>query len=208
MSVLERAHHAYLDTGETLRAVRCAFWVGMFSAVRGEMARSTGWFGRAQRLLERDCVERGYLLAAVMMQQEASGHYEAAHATTVDAIGIGERFGDPDLVALSLREQGRMLVELARCDLHVHSVHSTDTGSFALRRAGLGESNTEPERVYDVCVRRGMTFMTVSDHNTLDGALRIAHPPRTFLSVGVTTPFPEDDVPLHVLVWGLSEEGH
>jgi hypothetical protein len=24
----------------------------------------------------------------------------------------------------------------------------------------------------------------------------------------VTTPFPEDDVPLHVLVWGLSEEGH
>ena len=114
MSVLERAHHAYLDEGETLRAVRCAFWVGMFSAIRGELARSTGWFGRAHRLLgrdERDSVERGYLLAAVMMQQEESGDYEAAHATTLEAIGIGERFGDADLVALALREQGRMLLD-------------------------------------------------------------------------------------------------
>ena len=26
---LERAHHLYVDTGEVLRAVRCAFWVGI-----------------------------------------------------------------------------------------------------------------------------------------------------------------------------------
>src|SRR6201999_4383776 len=30
----------------------------------------------------------------------------------------------------------------------------------------------------------------------------------TFLSEEVTTRFPEDDVPLHVLVWGLTEEDH
>ena len=36
-----------------------------------------------------------------------------------------------------------------------------------------------------------MRFVTISDHNTLEGALRIAHLPDTFLSVEVTTRFPE-----------------
>jgi glycosyltransferase involved in cell wall biosynthesis/predicted metal-dependent phosphoesterase TrpH len=97
---------------------------------------------------------------------------------------------------------------VSRCDLHVHSVYSTDSGSYALRRARLGESYTPPERVYRTCRSRGMSLITISDHNTVDGALRIAHEPGTFLSVEVTTQFPEDSVPLHVLVWGLSEEDH
>lgn len=95
-----------------------------------------------------------------------------------------------------------------RCDLHVHSVHSTDSGNFALRRARMGESYTQPDRVYETCLRRGMTLVTITDHNTLEGALRIADRPNTFLSEEVTTRFPEDDVPLHVLVWDLSEEDH
>jgi glycosyltransferase involved in cell wall biosynthesis len=95
-----------------------------------------------------------------------------------------------------------------RCDLHVHSLHSTDSGNFALRRARLGESFTEPERVYETCLRRGMSLVTITDHNTVEGALRIADRPNTFLSEEVTTRFPEDDVPLHVLVWRLSEEDH
>jgi glycosyltransferase involved in cell wall biosynthesis/predicted metal-dependent phosphoesterase TrpH len=97
---------------------------------------------------------------------------------------------------------------VSRCDLHVHSIHSTDSGSYALRQARLGESYTAPERVYRTCRSRGMSFVTISDHNTVEGALRIAHEPGTFLSVEVTTQFPEDEVPLHVLVWGLSEEDH
>jgi len=97
---------------------------------------------------------------------------------------------------------------VSRCDLHVHSVHSTDSGNYALRRARLGESYTEPERVYRVCKARGMTHVTISDHNTVEGALRIADRPDTFLSVEVTTRFPEDEVPLHVLVWNLSEQDH
>jgi glycosyltransferase involved in cell wall biosynthesis len=97
---------------------------------------------------------------------------------------------------------------MSRCDLHVHSIHSTDSGNYALRRASLGESYTPPERVYRACKARGMTLVTISDHNTLEGALRIAHLPDTFLSVEVTTRFPEDDVPLHVLVWNLTEEDH
>ena len=97
---------------------------------------------------------------------------------------------------------------MSRCDLHVHSIHSTDSGNYALRRARLGESYTPPERVYRACRARGMRFVTISDHNTVEGALRIAHEPDTFLSVEVTTQFPEDSVPLHVLVWGLTEHDH
>jgi DNA-binding CsgD family transcriptional regulator len=114
VSGLERAHHLYVDTGEVLRAVRCAFWVGINLALRGEMARATGWFGRAQRLVERekrDCVERGYLLVPVMLQHEASGDWEAAYATAADAAEIGERFGEADLFALAVHEQGHALVK-------------------------------------------------------------------------------------------------
>jgi glycosyltransferase involved in cell wall biosynthesis len=95
-----------------------------------------------------------------------------------------------------------------RCDLHVHSRFSTDSGNFALRRARLGESYTDPLRVYRTARARGMRFVTITDHNTVEGALRIAHLPDTFLSVEVTTRFPEDDLPLHVLVWNLTEEEH
>jgi glycosyltransferase involved in cell wall biosynthesis/predicted metal-dependent phosphoesterase TrpH len=104
-------------------------------------------------------------------------------------------------------ESGR-LPPPTRCDLHVHSRFSTDSGSIALRRVRIGESFTDPARVDRVCRARGMDFVTISDHNTLDGALRIAEGPGTFLSEEVTTRFPEDDLPLHVLVWNLTEDDH
>jgi hypothetical protein len=56
----ERAHHAHLDVGERLRAVRCAFWIGINLTLRGEVGRASGWLGRARRLVDRedrDCVE-------------------------------------------------------------------------------------------------------------------------------------------------------
>ena len=101
-----------------------------------------------------------------------------------------------------------MTTTTARCDLHVHSVASTDSGNYALRKARLGESYTSPERVYELCRRRGMRFVTVSDHNTLEGVLRIAGRPSVFLSEEVTTAFAGDELPLHVLVWNLTERDH
>jgi DNA-binding CsgD family transcriptional regulator len=114
VSCLERAHHAYLGSGEAMRAARCAFWVGMNLALRGEMGRATGWLGRAQRLVERegrDCVERGYLLLPLMFELEATGDYEGAAATAAAAAGIGERFDDADLFALAVHSQGILLLK-------------------------------------------------------------------------------------------------
>src|SRR5437773_1745505 len=52
LRLLERAHQGYLKQGDTLRAVRCAVWLGHVSQYRGEIAQAGGWVARAQRLLE------------------------------------------------------------------------------------------------------------------------------------------------------------
>jgi DNA-binding CsgD family transcriptional regulator len=117
VSGLERAHHAYLDRGELLRAVRCAFWIGINLILRGEMGRASGWLGRARRLVERegrDCVEQGYLLMPLMFEHEAAGDREAAIATGAEAVATGERFGDADLFALAAQDQGILLIKQGR----------------------------------------------------------------------------------------------
>jgi DNA-binding NarL/FixJ family response regulator len=117
MSGLERAHHLYEDAGEHLRAVRCAFWIGMNLALRGEVGPATGWLARAHRLLEReerDSVERGYLMLPVVFQHEARGDLDAAAATAGEAAEVGERFGDADLFAIAVHAQGMYLVKHGR----------------------------------------------------------------------------------------------
>jgi len=117
MRILERAFRGYSDAGETRRAVRCAFWIGIQLALRGEMGPATGWLGRAQRLLDREqgeCVEQGYMLMPVVFQHEAEGDLEGASATAAAAAEIGERFGDYDLFALAIHVQGDILVRSGR----------------------------------------------------------------------------------------------
>jgi DNA-binding NarL/FixJ family response regulator len=113
----ERAHVQLLEHGEVARGVRCAFWLasGLFS--RGEMARGGGWIGRAQRLLEDrglDCAEQGFLLIPPALANLERGHPAEAHRLGGEAIAIGERFGETDLVTLGRLVQGRALVEMGR----------------------------------------------------------------------------------------------
>ncbi len=113
LGILERAHHAYLEAGEPLHAVRCAFWIGMNLALRGEMGPAGGWLGRGQRLLdreERDSVERGYMLLPASFERESAGDFATAAAIAAQAAEIGEQFGDRDLFALALHAQGNMLI--------------------------------------------------------------------------------------------------
>ena len=110
LRMLERAFSAHVNAGQCARAARCAFWLGFRLMMRAEMGRATGWFARAQRVLERDareCAERGYLLTPVVEQHLESGDYEAAYAAAAEAAAIGERCGDPDLVACARHQQGR-----------------------------------------------------------------------------------------------------
>jgi DNA-binding CsgD family transcriptional regulator len=119
VAALERARDAHLAAGEAPRAARCEFWIGHNMLFRGERVRARGSFLRAQRRLAddgRDCVERGWLLAPVWLEQMGQGDWETGCATAVEAAAIGERFGDADLVWLARDEQGRALVKLGRTD--------------------------------------------------------------------------------------------
>ena len=114
LRMLDRVHHLYLDAREDARAARCAFWMGLCLLFRGEAGPATGWFGRAQRLLEReglDCVEQGYLLLPLVEQQLLDSDSRAAHATAVRAADIGERFEEADLIACAHHLQGRALMQ-------------------------------------------------------------------------------------------------
>ncbi len=119
VAALEHAHQAWLAADEPARAVRCAFWIGHSMLFRGFGPQASGWFGRAERALERvtgECAEHGYLLVPVWLQQMGRGDYEAGHATTVAAEQIGERHDDADLTWIARDEQARALLNLGRVD--------------------------------------------------------------------------------------------
>ena len=146
---LERVHYSNLDAGEVPRAARCTWWIGLNLLMRGEAAPASGWFARGERLLERDeldCVERGYLRLAVMLQHFADGDFEAAHALAADAVKIGERFGDRDLVAMGVMDQGHALLELGRTKeglrLVDESMIAVTTGELSPIVAGILYCNT------------------------------------------------------------------
>jgi DNA-binding CsgD family transcriptional regulator len=115
LSFLERAHHAYLEAGDHLAAFRCAFWVGINHALRGEMGPAGGWLGRAHQLVgEEESIERGYLLIPLVFQHEAGGDFAAAAAVAADAAAIAKRFGHEEGYALSIQAQGSMLIKAGR----------------------------------------------------------------------------------------------
>ena len=116
MRLLGDACGRYAESGDACRAARCAFWIGMQLAIRGQMGPATGWFGRAHRLLEAEgeCVERAYLQMPVAFQREAEGDVDGAVETAAAAADAARRFGDPDLFPLALFAQGDVLVRNRR----------------------------------------------------------------------------------------------
>ncbi len=95
-----------------------------------------------------------------------------------------------------------------RIDLHVHSKHSKRPSQWILKKIDCPESFTEPLQLYDIAKRRGMTHVTITDHNSIGGAMEIAHLPGTFISEEVTSYFPEDGCKVHVLALDISESQH
>lgn len=93
-----------------------------------------------------------------------------------------------------------------RCDLHVHSKHSGAVDLPLLRHLGR-ESYSEPLDVYWTALRRGMDLVTLSDHDTIEGALQIAHLPHVFISEEVTCWLPGGRE-LHLGVWDIDERHH
>ncbi|MHB9028123.1 MAG: glycosyltransferase [Candidatus Latescibacterota bacterium] len=96
---------------------------------------------------------------------------------------------------------------MAKADLHVHSRYSNHPSEWFLQRIGASESYTDPEFIYRTAKEQGMQFVTITDHNSIEGALRLKerYPEDCFVSMETTAYFPEDRCKIHVLVYGITE---
>ncbi|CAN5833382.1 hypothetical protein BH24GEM1_BH24GEM1_27110 [soil metagenome] len=111
--LLARAYQAYQRGKNPERAARAAFWLVLDLMERGDVAQASGWIGRVRRLLSdigHDCAGQGYVLLPDGMRALAEGDHETALAILDRVATIGERFGDPDLVAFTRLAQGRALL--------------------------------------------------------------------------------------------------
>ena len=95
-----------------------------------------------------------------------------------------------------------------KCDMHVHSKFSRESGRWVLRSLKAPESFTPPELIYELCRRRGMDLVTVTDINTIEGALSISHLPGTFISEEVRTFLPGTRTSVHLLLYDISPRQH
>jgi glycosyltransferase involved in cell wall biosynthesis len=95
-----------------------------------------------------------------------------------------------------------------KIDLHVHSKYSTRPSQWVLQKLGCQEYYTEPLALYRIAKEKGMSAVTITDHNTINGCLEIADLPDTFISEEVTTYFPDDGCKVHVLVYQINERQH
>src|SRR6476646_11411657 len=97
---------------------------------------------------------------------------------------------------------------LTRCDLHLHSSASAESQEWFPKRFGCPESYADPAVQYELCKARGMTLVTLTDHDTIAGGLTLCDRPDFFLSEEVTARFPENDCAVHVLVWNITAADH
>jgi glycosyltransferase involved in cell wall biosynthesis/predicted metal-dependent phosphoesterase TrpH len=98
--------------------------------------------------------------------------------------------------------------EKTKADMHVHSTASELSKLGVQRSLALPECATEPEEVYELAKRRGMDFVTITDHDTIAGALVLAHLPDTFISEELTVWFRGEPQAVHVLCYGITPDDH
>ncbi len=96
----------------------------------------------------------------------------------------------------------------SRVDMHCHSTASQLSRLGVQRSLGLPECATPPEEVYELAKRRGMDFVTITDHDTIDGALRLANRPDCFVSEELTARFAGEPQAVHVLCYGITPGDH
>ena len=98
---------------------------------------------------------------------------------------------------------------LKRADLHCHTRFSIFK---YFRRANTRDCYNAPEDVYRIAKERGMSFVTFTDHDSIDGALYLLNKNPDlrdfFIGEEVETYFPETGQRIHVGVWGLDEPQH
>src|SRR6266403_1396960 len=97
---------------------------------------------------------------------------------------------------------------MSKCDLHIHSRYSARSEEWLFRRFDFPDSYSDPKELHRQLLEAGMDYVTITDHDTIEGCLQIVDLPQVFISEQITTYFPQDPCKLHILVWGISEQQH
>jgi glycosyltransferase involved in cell wall biosynthesis len=97
---------------------------------------------------------------------------------------------------------------MSKCDLHIHSRYSARSEEWLFRRFDFPDSYSDPRELHRQLLKVGMDYVTITDHDTIEGCLKIIDLSHSFISEQVTTYFPQDACKLHILVWGISEKQH
>src|SRR5260370_42137597 len=92
----------------------------------------------------------------------------------------------------------------SRIDMPCHSTASQLSRLGVQRSLGLPECATPPEEAYELAKRRGMDFVTITDHDTIDGCLELADRPDCFVSEELTARFAGEPQAGHVLCYGIT----
>ncbi len=116
-------------------------------------------------------------------------------------------------------ENGRLKkrrLQDCRVDGHVHSLYSGReptryVGTPVTKLLGVRESYADPNEIHGIMKKRGLRFCTLSDHDSVLGALemRRVHPEDTFVSCEYTVWVDEKEKcqAIHAGVWGLDYPG-
>jgi glycosyltransferase involved in cell wall biosynthesis/predicted metal-dependent phosphoesterase TrpH len=96
----------------------------------------------------------------------------------------------------------------SRVDMHCHSTASQLSRLGVQRSLGLPECATPPQEAYELAKRRGMAFVTITDHDTIDGCLELDGRPDCFISEELTAGFAGEPQAVHVLCYGITPGDH
>ncbi|MBI3976052.1 MAG: hypothetical protein HY334_06645 [Armatimonadetes bacterium] len=114
----ERAYRSYLDQGNLRRAALMALELAHDCDFKRAASIAAGWQSRAERHLAEvpESPEHGYLArrhrSAALARGDLDGALEHARRT----VEIGMRFGDRDLQAIGLHDQGSVLIAKGQVD--------------------------------------------------------------------------------------------
>src|SRR6202050_1362489 len=100
------------------------------------------------------------------------------------------------------------MINRSRTDMHCHSTASEVSKLGIQRSLALPECAPPPEEVYELAKRREMDFVTITDHDTIAGALTLGHLPDTFISEELTVWFKGESQAVHVLCYGITPDDH
>jgi glycosyltransferase involved in cell wall biosynthesis/predicted metal-dependent phosphoesterase TrpH len=92
--------------------------------------------------------------------------------------------------------------------MHCHSTASQLSRLGVQRSLGLPECATPPREVYELAKKRGMDFVTITDHDTIEGALELEGLPDAFVSEELTARFAGEPQAVHVLCYGITPGDH